>query len=100
MDKHQWLEFGEIAQMCGGGQFRSINVASKVRSATIVAAFDEIVELRSQNKRLREVLDKVMEWYDHGISWAHGEGALEGDDYRDALDAGDAARAALEGGGE
>lgn len=26
---------------------------------------------------------------------AHGEGALEGDDYRDALDAGDAARAGI-----
>ena len=52
-------------------------------------------DLHKENKRLREVLDKVMEWYDHGITWAHGEGALEGDDYRDALDAGDAARAGI-----
>lgn len=68
MNTQQRMQFQWIAYCCERNK-SSVNVGSRVRRDAIVAAWDEIVELRSQNKRLREVLDKVMEWYDHGITW-------------------------------
>ena len=44
-EKQNW-EFAHIVQQCEDGQYRSINVASKIRSDAIVAAWCELNSLR------------------------------------------------------
>ena len=44
-EKQKW-EFAHIVQQCKDGQYRSINVASKIRSDAIVAAWCELNSLR------------------------------------------------------
>ena len=51
-EKQKW-EFAHIVQQCEGGQYRSINVASKIRSDAIVAAWCELSSLRIESPRLR-----------------------------------------------
>ena len=68
-----------------------------------IEAEDELFKAQEENKRLRaerdalrEILGRVMEWYDDGIEWGHYRGALMGETHLDALRAGDDAHAALD----
>ncbi len=58
MDEKQYAEFSSIAKQCGSGQFRTINVASQVRSGAILAAWDDLLEAR-------DVLIKMLELWDN-----------------------------------
>ena len=61
MDEKDYIEFGCIAQQCESGTFRSINVASLVRSNAIVAAWYELKELRRRVAELEELLNDEIE---------------------------------------
>lgn len=52
MNTKQWAEFRAIMHQCSSGQFRSINVSSKTRSDAIIAAWDEIEQLKGKNRHL------------------------------------------------
>ena len=57
MTSSEWEEFSQIAALCRGGNYNSINVASKIRSVAIVAAYEFI---RSEfEKRAQEFKEKA-----------------------------------------
>lgn len=52
MNELQYKEFGLIAQQCDSGQYRTINVASMIRSDAVVAVWRELERLRDSNNDL------------------------------------------------
>ena len=55
MTSNEWEEFSQIAALCRGGNYNSINVASKIRSAAIVAAYEFIqAELEKRAQELND----------------------------------------------
>ena len=57
MTSNEWEEFSQIAALCRGGNYNSINVASKIRSAAIVAAY-EFIQAEFE-KRAQEFKEKA-----------------------------------------
>ena len=67
MNEKQHSEFADIVQQCEDGQYRSINVASKIRSDAIVAAWCELNSLRinlaaavEACKELADLMDDIV----------------------------------------
>ena len=56
MNHEQYQEFQYIAQQCESGEYRSINVGSKVRSTVIVAAWHELNVRSIESRQLRKAL--------------------------------------------
>ena len=61
MNEKQCEEFEHIAWQCESGQFRSINVASKIRSDTIVAVWYELSRLQSRVEELEKSITQTMD---------------------------------------
>lgn len=72
MDQEQWKEFGTIAQMCDSHAYGSINVASKVRSDAVLAAYKEIQQLRYICQLVINQFDKIADdkWATRGMKVA------------------------------
>ena len=56
MNYKQYEEFAHIVQQCESGEYRSINVGSKVRSTVIVAAWHELNVRSIESRQLRRAL--------------------------------------------
>ena len=58
MNEKQNSEFAYVVKQCEDGQYRSINVASKIRSDAIVAAWCELNSLRAALRDLVKFADQ------------------------------------------
>ena len=58
MNEKQYKEFAYVVKQCEDGQYRSINVASKIRSDAIIAASTELNELRAKLRLAEDGLSK------------------------------------------
>ena len=68
MNEKQYAEFSSIVKQCDSGRFKSINVASQVRSDAILAAWAELKEAQKLGKRQigpHEIIKECPTWYDH-----------------------------------
>jgi len=62
MNDEEWAVFSQVAHLCYHRDFGTINVASKLRSAAIWAAYLELLEARKQ-KRQRQGVHDFEEFY-------------------------------------
>ena len=60
MDHKQYEEFQHIARQCESGEYRSINVGSKIRSDAIVAVWHELNVRSIESRQLRAALYELV----------------------------------------
>lgn len=64
MNEKQYQEFEQLAHQCKSGECHSINVASKIRSNAIIAAWHELNIRSIESRQLRRALYNLVKFAD------------------------------------